>query len=255
MERSTREHAGTETTENPRHHVSDLLQDMVLESQDVKDFLTDLAHVSVAEFSRPGLEVLCGITLLRERRAATVASSSTRAQAMDEIQYRLAEGPCLSAARNSETIYVRDFLDEQRWPEYRSAVAGHGIRSVLGVPIPLETPSKCALNLYCTTPDGFSNESVAEVERFAREASKSLRLAVRVARLTDTTEDLKAAMQSRTVIDLAAGIIMGQNRCSQETAITILKAASSARNLKMHAVAASVVASLTDESSHTHFDQ
>ncbi|WP_424991742.1 ANTAR domain-containing protein [Nesterenkonia salmonea] len=38
-------------------------------------------------------------------------------------------------------------------------------------------------------------------------------------------------MESRTTIDLAAGIIIGQNRCSQEEAIAILKKASNHRNL------------------------
>lgn len=255
MVRSNRQPPSVEASHSPVHQMSDRLQDMVLESQDVKDFLTNLAHVIVSEFSGPGLVLWCGITLLRDRRVATVASSSAHARMMDEIQYDLNEGPCLSAARSGETVHVRDFLDEYRWPEYRSAAAGHNIRSVLCVPIPLETPSRCALNLYCTTPEAFTDDTVTEVERFAREASTSLRLAVRVARLTDVTHDLKAAMQSRTVIDLAAGIIMAQNRCSQETAITILKAASSARNIRLRDVAASVVASLTKETSHTHFDR
>ncbi|MHA7264346.1 ANTAR domain-containing protein [Arthrobacter sp. TMN-37] len=70
-----------------------------------------------------------------------------------------------------------------------------------------------------------------------------LRLAVRIARLSDTDENLRAAMQARTTIDLAVGIIMAQNRCSQDSAMTILKAASSARNVKLREVAAAVVAS------------
>lgn len=48
---------------------------------------------------------------------------------------------------------------------------------------------------------------------------------------------------------------MGQNRCSQETAMAILKRASSTRNIKLRDVAATVVASVTDNPTVTmHFD-
>jgi AmiR/NasT family two-component response regulator len=48
---------------------------------------------------------------------------------------------------------------------------------------------------------------------------------------------------------------MAQNRCSQETAIKILKNASNTRNVKLLDIAASVVASLSqDPRVRTHFD-
>ena len=62
-------------------------------------------------------------------------------------------------------------------------------------------------------------------------------------------------MASRTTIDLAAGAIMGQNRCNQETAMAILKTASSTRNIKLRDVAARVIASVSaDDTVSTHFD-
>jgi AmiR/NasT family two-component response regulator len=61
-------------------------------------------------------------------------------------------------------------------------------------------------------------------------------------------------MESRTAIDLAAGIIMGQNRCSQEEAMAILVKASSGRNQKLRTVAENLVASLTSQDAFTHFD-
>ncbi|XPE05192.1 ANTAR domain-containing protein [Arthrobacter sp. N1] len=77
---------------------------------------------------------------------------------------------------------------------------------------------------------------------------------MRIADLTDHSRDLETAMQNRTIIDVAAGIIMGQNRCSQDEAMTILKMASSSRNQKLSAVAAAVVESVTQAPVATHFD-
>ena len=43
-----------------------------------------------------------------------------------------------------------------------------------------------------------------------------------VATAEGAADDLSAAMESRTAINLACGIIMGQNKCSQERAVEIL---------------------------------
>lgn len=232
---------------------SGLLQDMVLETADVESFLEDLTRLTVDTLSGPGQDLFCGVTLLRPDRAGTAASSSPEALQMDEIQYEYDDGPCLEAARTNRTVLVRDIGEDPRWPEYSEAISDAGLRSVLGVPIPLDGEIRCGLNIYARDYDAFTEEMVREAEIFARGASKSLRLAVRIAHLAESRENLKAAMGSRTTIDLAAGIIMAQNRCSQDAAITILKAASSARNMKMRDVAAAVVASVSDKEPKTHF--
>jgi GAF domain-containing protein len=234
---------GPGSLDRTRRAVPGLLQDMVLDSPDVEGFLADLASLAADHFTGTGQQVFCGITLLRPRKTHTVASSSAQALRMDEVQYAFGDGPCLTAARTNEAVYVPNIHHEPRWPEYLAAIAGHGIGSILGVPIPLDGDAASGLNLYSTHPSGFDDTARHAAGVFAREASQSLRLAVRIANLTDTAENLKAAMDSRTTIDVAAGIIMAQNRCSQDTAMMILKAASSARNTKLRDVAAAVVAS------------
>nr|WP_269437542.1 ANTAR domain-containing protein [Arthrobacter zhangbolii] len=65
---------------------------------------------------------------------------------------------------------------------------------------------------------------------------------------------MQAALESRTVVDLAAGIIMGQNSCSQQAAIDILRSVSNTRNIKIRNVAAGVVSAVSDRV-NTHFDE
>lgn len=227
---------------------------MVLDSDDVEQFLTKLVIAAAHRMSGVADEVLCGVTLLRDRAKATVASNSALAQKMDEVQYEFDDGPCLRAARDGSVQYVPDFTVEERFPAYSRAIAGYGIISALGVPIPLEGEAMAALNFYSPLADAFGEDDIAVAQRFAEEVSVSLRLAVRIARLTESSADMRAAMESRTTIDLAVGVIMGQNRCSQEEAMSILKAASSARNLKVRDVAASVLQSLGQGPGRTHFD-
>lgn len=167
------------------------LQDLVLDSLDVQHFLNDLARVAAQYLSEPGKEVLCGVTLLRPRQAETVASSSEAALKLDEIQYSVGDGPCLTAARTRELVHVRDTRVDQRWPEYFAAVAEYGMLSILGVPIPLEGETDCALNLHSSTADAFTPEAAQAAVSFAREASRSLRLAVRIAYLSDKEAQLQ----------------------------------------------------------------
>ncbi|WP_244186069.1 GAF and ANTAR domain-containing protein [Arthrobacter agilis] len=231
-----------------------LLQDMVLDSDDVEEFLTKLVKVAGHTLSAEDDEVLCGVTLLRARTKTTVASNSPDAQKMDEVQYEYNDGPCLRAARLGVVHYVSDFDTEERFPEYSRAISDHGIKSALGVPIRLEGDAAAALNFYSPLTDAFTERAIEAAERFAAEVSASLRLAVRIASLTESSADMRAAMESRTTIDLAVGVIMGQNRCSQDAAMSILKAASSARNIKLRDVAASVLQSLGQGPARTHFE-
>jgi GAF domain-containing protein len=231
------------------------LQDMVLDSVDVQEFLDGLMTVAAEAFTGSHGEVFCGVTLLRPRLAATVASSSDEARAMDEVQYGFDDGPCLRAARDGYTVHVPDFLTESRFPQYRDAIAHYGVRSALGIPMRLEAGASAGLDFYSTTPHAFTETSIAVAERIARDASRSLRLALRIGALNDRSEHMKAAMRSRTSIDLAVGAIMGQNRCDQEEAIAILRSASQGRNVKLRDLADDLLASLGQkEPIRTHFD-
>ncbi|MDQ0734490.1 GAF and ANTAR domain-containing protein [Arthrobacter agilis] len=235
-------------------HTAIFLQNLVLDSRDVTQFLDDLAQVAAGYLSTPERVVLCGVTLIRPRHAETLASSSPAALALDRIQHSFGDGPCLAATRTQQIVQVRDTRADGRWPEYHAAVARQGMLSILGVPIPLEGEANCGLNLYSDIVDGFTPEAVRAAEVFAREASKSLRLAVRIAHLSEKADHLTSALESRTTTDLAAGIVMGQNKCSQTAAIVILKSAAGRRQVRLRDVAAEVVASVTDDVPVTHFD-
>jgi AmiR/NasT family two-component response regulator len=49
---------------------------------------------------------------------------------------------------------------------------------------------------------------------------------------------------SRTTIDQAIGVIMGQNRCDADAAFDVLRSASQHRNVKLRDVAARVIGSV-----------
>jgi GAF domain-containing protein len=224
--------------------VADELQDLVLESSDVEDFLRELCRYTADALSKAGRPVLCGITVTRRKKPAATAASDSNAFDMDEIQNEAGDGPCLAAMRELKTIYVRDLASDVQWPIFSRAAADRGYQSILGVPVELEDQGRAALNLYAEAPSAFDTEDITRAENFAHQASKALRLALRIGRLHDARDDLAAAMESRTIIDMAVGVIMAQNRCSPEQAFGFLRNASNTRNTKLREVAKTVISSI-----------
>jgi len=231
------------------------LQDLLLESEDIAGFLNEFTRTLAESLARSEGEVWCAVTLLRERKAGTVASSSKHAEALDEIQYPIGNGPCLTAAREHRLVHIPDLREDSQWPEYNQAAARAGIRSVVGMPFELGDEARAGLNVYSDQPHKYDDAAIEAIRREVLLASKALRLAVRMARHRETAEELEAAMRSRTAIDLAVGIVMGQNRCSQDEAVRILTAASNHRNIKLRDLAAELVASVGKGPASTHFNR
>lgn len=228
------------------------LQDLIVESEDVDKFLEELAILS-SKILGGEVEVHCGVTLKRRRRRTTAASSSAEARKLDEIQYGYDQGPCLHAIATERTTIVTDARTDGRWPDYFAAIVEHGYYSMLGVPIVLTSGGGAALNFYAKEPDTFQPETVKVAEGYALQTAKALELALRVAAHMDTATDLKAAMESRTSIDMAVGVIMAQNGCGQDEAFEILTRASNGQNVKLRVLAEQLIGSLSDEPPKTHF--
>jgi GAF domain-containing protein len=241
-------------TERLQNQVAAALQDLVLDTRDVQDFLDGLVTVASEAFSTSHGEVFCGVTLLRPDSMTTVASSSDLAQRMDEVQYGFDDGPCLRAAREGYTVHIPNFLTEPRFPEYRAAIASYGVRSALGIPIRLEDGASAGLNFYSTEIDAFAPESISVAERIARDASKSLRLAVRTATIVQHSTALRTSMEDQQTIELATGVMMGRNRCTHEQASAMLQSAATTRGTTLHDVAAGILQSLGTSETDTHFD-
>jgi GAF domain-containing protein len=230
------------------------LQELLLESEDITGFLNAFTATMAQALSTDHHEVWCAVTLLRPKRSVTVAASSPQAEALDEIQYHYGDGPCLTAAREHRVVYLPDTRTDPRWPGYGQAAAQAGVLSAVGVPLELGGEATAALDVYADHPEAFDEATIAVIQREVAAASAALRLAVRMENHRDTAANLSAAMASRTTIDLAVGIIMGQNRCTQEKAFEILRAASNHRNIKLRDLAAELVAQVGQGPTTTHFE-
>jgi len=222
-----------------RSRAASELQQLLVDTDPVTGFLDELA-TCVAE--TVGTAVSCGITLERDGNPLTAASNDARARNLDEVQYGHHRGPCLTAMRTGTTVTITDLATDDRWGAYRLDALSHGIVSALSIPLDAGKGVRGALNLYAGQAAAFDTDRQARAEVLGAEASRALRLAVRLADQVRLTGQLEAAMASRSVIDQDIGIIMGQNLCPAADAFEILRRTSNHRNIKLRAIAADLVA-------------
>jgi ANTAR domain/GAF domain len=221
------------------------LQELVLNSVDVSSFLHELAVLAASTLSTTVSPLHCGVTVVRHRKPTVAASSDSLARSLDELQNGFEDGPCLTALRRQETILVQDVSMERRWPEYMGAARDRGIGFILAVPLHLSGEAEAVVNLYAEKPGSLYPLDIATAQNFVANASKSLKLALKLGALRDTSDDMAAAMKSRAMIDMAVGVIMAQKRCTHDEAIHQLARSSNARNTRLRETAAVVVGAIS----------
>jgi GAF domain-containing protein len=214
------------------------LQSLLLNVEGVDTFLGELARLAADVVVPPAS---CGVTVRRDGRPLTVASSDGRAELADEAQYRAGEGPCLHTLATGEVVDVTDLEADERWPRYRERALQEGIRSSLSLPLVADGAPVGALNLYGFGVGVFAEERPA-AQAFASQAATALTLLLRQTRLAEDTAQLEQALASRTTIDQALGILMAQQHCTADQAFALLRAHSQHNNRKLRDVAADIVA-------------
>ena len=102
----------------------------------------------------------------------TVGTTGELATRLDEAQYALGHGPCIAAGAGGETLLIRDFALEQRWPAYAPVALEAGVHSSLSVPFPIQQHVIAALNLYSEQVDPFTDDDVVLAQQIASQALK-----------------------------------------------------------------------------------
>jgi GAF domain-containing protein len=221
------------------------LQNALLNTDNVEQFLHELAVLST-NLVADGLS--CGMTLRqRGRPPATAACTDPLASQADEIQFRTGDGPCFHAMRHAQVVRIDDLATHTRWPRFSRQAAALGIRSCLAFPLFEDNEPAGALTLYARRPGAFGSAEVRRAERFARNASGALTLALRMSSCNDLNDQLRSSIVSRAIIDQALGVIMATERCPQDKAFSLLRTVSQNTNVKLRDLAATIVKSVSGE--------
>jgi len=232
-----------------------LIPDFATGAKDLPDSLQILVHLGAATLSRiAGVPIECALTLNRVKRVRTTAGTSTLTERLARVEQEVGEGPLTEALAGTGTAAMNHVATDFRWARYRPYLQDAGFSSVLGLRLSLDEGTDAALAFFATSPQVFPLQVIAEARGFTDIAARGLRLVLELQSASTRASDLQSALESRTSIDIACGVIMAQNRCSYNDAIAIISKASSHRNIKLRKVAEGILANLPGGAPDTHFE-
>jgi len=219
--------------------------------------LEQLGRLSLRELSMDGLlqtvadlskSVMPGnpetsVLLLVKDNPSTVVSTGALATALDERQYERGHGPCLHAARTGELTEIADTRTDRRWPDYQPRAVEAGNLSSLSIPLAIDEDEQVsgALNIYARRPDAFDADSRSVATRFGPYAAVAAGNMYAYQSARDMADNLRAALESRAVIDQAKGVLMERYRLTPDQAFQLLARASMKANRKVRDIADELV--------------
>jgi transcriptional regulator with GAF, ATPase, and Fis domain len=168
---------------------------------------------------------------------ATTASHPV-AQKADKLQVECHEGPGIAAVADPSTTLVTNTATDTRWPRWAAVTLDLNIGIVLAVRLWTPQSTLGALNLYACSPHWFDSDALAAAEVLGRHASIALSTAKQ-------EESLRQAIDARTLIGQAQGILMERFDLDDQGAFEVLRRYSQNTNTKLNEVARILVRSRT----------
>jgi GAF domain-containing protein len=165
---------------------------------------------------------------------------------LNRLQLHGGEGPVADAIRYGEARRIDDTGSEQRWPAVCSAIADAGFGSCLVLPLRTDRKPGGALVIYGRAPDAFAGSGHDIALLFAAQGGVALRNAAAYRSCRQLVANLRAALESRAVIEQAKGILVAEYGCHPEVAFKELSRLSQNTNRKVRDIAADLVAGRID---------
>lgn len=175
------------------------------------------------------------------RHIETRSATSQLVRDLDAVQYDARSGPCVQALDTGAEVEGR--FPDGRWAEFSEAATAAGVKAVWSLPLAVESEVRAALNLYSfTDEEPWAGHFAGQARSFAQQAGVVLANAAALDWLVKVNDDLKAALESRTLIGQAQGILMARETIGEKDAFDIMRRASQRTNRKLREIAADIVA-------------
>lgn len=203
-----------------------------------------LRVVEAAKAVVPGAD-LVSVTLRVAGGFHTPVETDELATRLDEIQYRIDDGPCVDATRKAGLglSFCSDLATSTRFGAFGPAAAELGVHSVLAVGLfpDGDGPRMGALNLYSRQVAGLDELDRDLALVLAAHASTALAATMAATSAELEVAQLREALQSRDVIGQAKGILMERRKITPDEAFDVLRSASQTLNVKLAQVAQTLV--------------
>jgi GAF domain-containing protein len=169
------------------------------------------------------------------------AASDEPGRMLESLQEQFGEGPCVDAFLDDAPVLADDLTADPRWPSVGPLAAGHGVRAVLGVPVDLRDGPVGTLNVYAARPHRWDQADVAAIQAYTRVIASLLRTAVRAHVRGKAADQLQHALDHRSLIEQAKGVIMARRGLDQQAAFDLLRSQARSTRRRLDDVAREVV--------------
>jgi hypothetical protein len=191
----------------------------------------------------------CSLSLATDPTAgtfATVSSSGVLALALDQVQYRLDDGPCVSAARAQSLTVIDEMTADGRWPQLSRQALVEGVHQSMSVPMSVDRKPG-ALNFYGDARPEFGSPAGRQRAALVTRTASLLLNPPRDEHEEISLPLLRRVMHERSLIAQAQGIVMAREGMDAETAFHTLALRSAREKRRLADIADEIVESAADD--------
>lgn len=177
--------------------------------------------------------------LMREKsQYRAVGASDGLALAIDELERRAGDGPCIDAIEEETPQIDTDLTSPSHWPKFAAVLVEETpVRGAMGFRLLVDKRKAAALNLFSDTPNVFDAESAGRAAVLASFAS----VAINAFAKGQDAASLRRGLLSNREIGKAVGMLMLLHEVTEEQAFELLRRHSQALNIKLADVAREVI--------------
>jgi GAF domain-containing protein len=205
------------------------------------EVLTSLAHETIPGATGAGLSLLD-----EDGRRTSAGSTSAAVRRVDDLQYLLEEGPCLTAWADSITVRIDDVDYDPRWPRWSTAVRSLPLLSTLSTPLVAAGRTLGAVKVYSDQRAAFHTRTEHLLQEFADTAAVLLANADRLDNARELSDNLRHAISSRDTVQLATGVVMQRDQVPRDVAYQRLVDSANSTDRDLPRVAADTISTTAE---------
>jgi hypothetical protein len=184
-----------------------------------------------------------GLSVMATNGTYGMATASDPAtERIEELQFTFGEGPCVDAFATSRPVLVPDLADGamRRWPVYAPAIHDAGVRAVFAFPLQIGAVRLGAIDVFRARSGPLSRTELGHAFTFADRVVTMLLDGQE--RATADADGLSDAIENRTDLYQAQGMVMVQLGVGLAEALTRIRAYAFAQDRPLGDVAKDIVA-------------
>lgn len=199
----------------------------------LSDILSNCARVCRAD--------ACGI-LIKDGNTGLqlLGATSHRVEELELYQAQIFDGPCAESVRSGKAIHASAVDVVAQWPSFGARMVDAGFGAVAAVPMRWHHRSFGALNLFFESPRTVSQGDLTTMKAFA-DLSSILLVHVDEVDTQEAGRRVRVALETRTVIEQAKGVLSHRNGIDMAEAYRVLVSMATEHQLPLSLMAIEII--------------